>query len=91
MKKDLSITLYRVIAMLFILLCHIGTHYSQGIIAEGFKVGVQMFLLLSGYLAAKNVHKKIQISKVFSRILRLMIPIWCFVIPYMIITIFTRT
>lgn len=86
MKKDLSITLYRVIATVFILICHIGTHYSIGIVAEGFKVGVQMFLLMSGYLAAKNSSKKRNISYYGKRIIRILMPIWCFIIPYLIIS-----
>ena len=85
MKKDLSITLYRVIATVFILICHIGTHYSIGIVAEGFKVGVQMFLLMSGFLCAKSSSKKRDISYYGKRVIRILMPVWCFIIPYLIV------
>ena len=87
MNKESSISYYRVIATIFILICHIGTQYNSGIIAEGFLVGVQMFLLLSGYLSAKGIDKKRGFGYIGKRFLRILIPVWIFTVPYMIVAV----
>ena len=40
----------RIIAAVFILLCHIGTAVGNGLVAQAFTVGVYFFFFISGYL-----------------------------------------
>lgn len=49
-----TIMLFRIIAILSILICHIGTEIQRGAIAQLFDVGVQFFLFISGYLYASK-------------------------------------
>ncbi len=76
MNRDASLSIYRVLATLFVLLCHIGTHYGSALVAMGFLVGVEMFLLLSGYLCAAGAHKRRDLRYFASRYLRLLLPVW---------------
>ena len=82
MKRDVTVSLYRVIATLFILLCHLGTHYENGLLSMGFLVGVEMFLLLSGYLAARGMSKPRDLRYLGRRYVRMMQPVWIFVLLY---------
>lgn len=47
---DYSISFLRVLAMFFIIICHLGTYFNINVIAQFFNVGVQIFFLISGYL-----------------------------------------
>ena len=78
MKRDFTVSLYRVIATVFILLCHIGTHYESALVSMGFLVGVEMFLLLSGYLCGKGIGKRRDLPYLGRRYLRMMQPVWIF-------------
>ena len=49
-KKDNSIMICRIVGMLFIVICHIGTYFDSGIVGQFFQYGVQIFLFISGYL-----------------------------------------
>ncbi len=72
-KKDYSILIFRIIGMVCILLCHIGTAIGSGLIAQTFDVGVQFFLFISGYLYA---NKKISspLDFLLKRYIRITIP-----------------
>jgi peptidoglycan/LPS O-acetylase OafA/YrhL len=91
MKKDVTLSLYRVIATLFILLCHIGTHYDSGLVSMGFLVGVEMFLLLSGYLVAKGAAKVRDLRFLAGRYFRIMLPVWIFALIYLIAALCTQS
>lgn len=53
-KKNIPLSYCRVIAMLFIVLCHIVKYYTMiplhQYMSEFFRVGVEIFIILSGYL-----------------------------------------
>ena len=49
-QYDYSISLLRIISMLFIITCHISSHYNNVALAQFFNVGVPIFALISGYL-----------------------------------------
>ena len=72
-KTDLSISLLRVMAMMFIIICHLGNYFGKNIIAQFFNVGVHIFFLISGYLYGE---KKIKNTSkwLISRYVRLIIP-----------------
>ena len=89
--KNTSILLSRVIATLFILLCHIIKFYSviphNAVIGQALTVGVPMFIIISAYLYGEKArHSKWTIERVksfyFSRYLRVALPsqIWSLVI-----------
>ena len=48
-EKNASISLIRMVAMSFIIICHIFQTYGNEL-AWWFNVGVQIFLIISGYL-----------------------------------------
>lgn len=54
MKRNIALSYCRVIAMIFIVLCHIINYYTMipfyQYMSEFFRVGVEMFIILSGYL-----------------------------------------
>lgn len=93
LKKDISIEVFRVMAMIFIILCHLVQELNSNIIevtASFFNVGVFMFLFISGYLYGNK--EIINIPKwLIRRFLRLQIPIWIFVIPVFIVYAFEGT
>ncbi len=49
-KYDISLSICRITAMFFIVLCHLLPKIGFGVLGTVFDVGVPMFLLLSGYL-----------------------------------------
>ncbi len=52
-KRDLSISFVRMLAMMFIVTCHVMQYYNMEL-AWWFNVGVQMFLCISGYLYGRK-------------------------------------
>ncbi len=78
-KRDKSIVFIRVLAMWMILICHIANRLSVGAIAQLFQVGVQIFLLISGYLCAMRPPKSLT-KWLAGRARRIFIPIWIFVL-----------
>ena len=85
-EKDYSILVFRILGMLFILLCHIGTAINSGIIAQTFEVGVQFFLFISGYLYA---NKTITSAKSFliKRYIKVTIPCLILVVICLIVNL----
>ena len=78
-QKNYSISLLRLIAMLFIILCHFLQYYGIEL-AWWFNVGVQMFFCISGFLYA---NKKIDSAVDFigGNLQKILIPYFCFLIP----------
>ena len=62
-KRDLSISFVRMLAMMFIVICHVMQYYDMEL-AWWFNVGVQIFLCISGYLYGR---KRILDIRVFYR------------------------
>ena len=52
-KRDLSISFVRMLAMMFIVFCHVMQYYDMEL-AWWFNVGVQIFLCISGYLYGRK-------------------------------------
>ena len=52
-KRDLSISFVRMLAMMFIVICHVMQYYDMEL-AWWFNVGVQIFLCISGYLYGRK-------------------------------------
>ena len=80
-QYDATVSIVRVVAMFFIIICHLGSYFSANIIAMFFNVGVHIFFLISGYLyGAKSIENTPQ--WLFKRYLRLVIPsvIWLLII-----------
>lgn len=78
-KKDYTISLIRGFAMCMIITCHICQYYELTL-AWWLNVGVQIFLILSGYLYA---NKKItdRLSFYWERLCKILIEYWLFVLP----------
>ena len=78
-RKNYSISLLRLIAMLFIVLCHFFQYYDVEL-AWWFNVGVQMFFCISGFLYA---NKKIDsaIDFITRNLQKILIPYFCFFNP----------
>ena len=86
-KKDYSISFCRLIATLFIVICHI-MQYFEVELAWWFNVGVQMFLFISGFLYAKRkIYDPVGFyKKTFSKILlEYYVYIIIFLIGYLIV------
>lgn len=56
-EKNVSISLIRMLAMSFIIICHIFQTYNSEL-AWWFNVGVQVFLIISGYLYSSKDYSK---------------------------------
>lgn len=81
MKKDINIQIIRIIAMLFILLCHFFNEIGNKLTALGqfFNVGVFIFFIISAYLYGK---KNIQhpLKWLINKFLQICIPIYIWLI-----------
>ena len=86
MKRDISIQIVRICAMFSIILCHIVQEADNKLIVmtgQFFNIGVYIFLIISGFLYS---NKKIEPKKFYKdRFLKIMIPIYIFLIPIFII------
>lgn len=76
-RYDSSVSLVRVVAMLFVIICHLASYFSANTLAMFFNVGVHIFFLISGYLYGSK-HIENTFEWLFKRYLRLVIPslIW---------------
>lgn len=84
-RVDYSISFARMVAMVFIILCHLLKYYGN-LLTYWFDVGVQMFLCISGYLhGSKNIK---QIREFYiSRAKRILIPYYIVLIPAIVIEV----
>lgn len=81
--RDNSISYIRMIATIMIVLCHIFQYYNNKL-AWWLNVGVQIFLIISGYLyGLKTVSNIIEFYK--KQILKVVIPFWSYLC---VVTIF---
>lgn len=88
MKRDINIQIIRVLAMFFIIICHIVQETNNKYLimsAQFFNIGVYIFLIVSGYLySKKNIEFKSFYKKRFFKII---IPMYIFMLPLFIIQI----
>lgn len=86
-KRNDGISLLRVLGMLAILLCHVSGWLGIAVLGQLFASGVYVFLLISGYLYGR---KDIPHPGAWfvSRLKRLLIPYYLFVIPVILFYIF---
>ena len=71
---DYSISFMRVCAMLFIMICHLGSHFKLTAIGQFFNIGVPIFFLVSGYLYGDKDIKDIK-NWIKQRAIRLYVPL----------------
>ena len=88
--KDFAIQIIRVLAMLFVIICHLcndSTNYILCTLKQFFNIGVFIFIFISGFLYG---NKKIDIySKwLFNRFKRIMVPIYIFISFFIFATAF---
>jgi len=80
MKKDQSIALVRVVAMLSIILCHIFNVFSRlAFLGQIFNVGVFTFLFVSGFLYGKKNIDSVS-NWLIKRAMRILIPMYIFML-----------
>ena len=76
MNKDYTISFIRLLAMFLIITCHLFQYYDNGLY-KVFNIGVQIFLVISGYLYGAKKREPVFpfIGKQFRKIL---VPYWVF-------------
>ena len=91
-KKDKSIQIIRIMSMISIVLCHIMEELNSELLnmfSQFLSIGVYIFLFISGYLYGKKYITDIkQFYK--GRILKILLPMYIFIIALYIITLFTN-
>lgn len=85
-EKNYTVTLLRIIATAFILICHIGTALAIGFVAQSFSVGVQIFLFISGFLYGRKEIRGV-FSWIKNRVIRVMIPMLIYVVACLIVAV----
>lgn len=80
---DYSISFIRVLAMFFIVFCHLSSHYGITALGQFFNVGVPIFFMISGYLYG---NKKVEqpINWLYKRYIRLVVPAFMWLILWSI-------
>lgn len=91
--KKVNVQIIRIISMILILVCHFLEESNYGILknlAQFFNVGVFLFFLISGYVYS---NKKIDNGKSFlvDRAIKVLVPMYIFLIPLFIVTIINHT
>lgn len=81
---DYGVSTARVLALFMILICHLGTRYGVGFIAELFVIGVEVFFFISGYLSYAH-NKNYSVQWFLKRLIRLFMPIAVFSLIIIII------
>ena len=85
-EYDSTILVFRLIAIISVVICHIGTEINNNVIAQFFNVGVQFFLFISGYLYANRMIDK-PIKWLCFRYVRITVPCIIYVTICIIISI----
>ena len=75
-ERNNTISLLRMLATLFIIICHVFQYYNMEA-AWWFNVGVQMFLCISGFLYG-NKRITSSVDFVWSNIKKILIPYYCY-------------
>lgn len=80
---DHAISISRIVAMIFIVLCHTGNHFNNAIVSQLFNLGVPIFFVISGSLYAK---KSIDNPKdwLIKRVIRLYMPLIAWTLFYIV-------
>ena len=81
MKQDNSLILLRVLEMILILACHIVQEHSNEYIkmtAQFLNVGVNIFILISGYLYVTKKISENYTQWIIKRAKRILIPLYIF-------------
>lgn len=83
--KDYSISAVRLVAFVFIVSCHFLQYFNNEL-AWWFNVGVQMFLLISGYLYGnKYCYKTVDCSLFYkTRIIKILLPYYIVLLPALV-------
>lgn len=91
-EKNASISLIRMVAMLFIIICHIFQTYGNEL-AWWFNVGVQIFLIISGYLYySKDYDAESPLNILKKQFKKILIPYYFWIIIVILIyTFFSPT
>ena len=81
MKKNVNISIVRIVSMFMILICHFCNEMGNklgSVLGQTFNVGVFIFIIISGYLfGKKNIDKPA--NWIIKRIKKIMIPVWIWV------------
>ena len=85
-KYDYSISITRVIAMVFIVICHMASLFGKNAIATLFDVGVPIFFIISGYLASFKIIEN-EGKWIIKKIIRIYVPLVIWLVSYLAITL----
>ena len=87
--KDYTISVCRVLGMMMIIICHLGTALDYSAVVQLFQVGVQVFLLISGYLYGV---KEISNGKIWfkNRFIKVCVPYYIFFVYALIINLLLK-
>ena len=81
MKKNVNISIVRIVSMFMILICHFCNEMGNklgSVLGQTFNVGVFIFIIISGYLfGKKNIDKPV--NWIIKRIKKIMVPVWIWV------------
>ena len=81
MKKNVNISIVRIVSMFMILICHFCNEMGNklgNVLGQTFNVGVFIFIIISGYLFGKKDIDK-PVNWIIKRIKKIMIPVWIWV------------
>lgn len=85
-KYDNAVSLTRIVAMVFIVVCHCAAMFGLNAVASLFDVGVPIFFVISGYLtASKQIDNRANWIK--KKLLRLYVPLGLWVFVYVLVKI----
>lgn len=86
-EKDISVEITRIVAMLFIITCHLLQEFDNLIcknLAQFFNIGVFMFFFISGYLYGQK--EVLNIKKFYiSRFKKIIIPMYIFIVVILLL------
>ena len=77
-KKDYGISLIRMLSMFMIITCHVLQYYDN-VFFRLFNVGVQVFLIISGYLYGIRKIESVP-TFLFKQVKKIIVPYWTFLI-----------
>ncbi len=78
-RHEWSISFSRMIAMMFIIICHFFQYYGNEL-AFWFNVGVQMFFCISGFLYGQKQIKN-PLDFIVKNFKKILVPYFCFLLP----------
>lgn len=90
MTKDYSVSLVRLIALIFVVVCHI-MQYFDFFLCLWFNVGVQMFLCISGYLFGNRKNTVDVGGFIGKRFTRILVDYYLLIIPVLALYFIFKT